>query len=113
MRKALGAKHPDVGAWLNNLGMLLKAMGRLQEAEPLLRERLEIMRSGPPKYGGFLHNFGMLLQDMGRLQDAEPLLRESFDMRRSDPDLGPEHSKTKESLKSLRSLLQAMGRLED
>ena len=55
----------------------------------------------------------MLLQDMGRLQDAEPLLRESFDMRRSDPDLGPEHPKTKESLESLRSLLQALGRSED
>ena len=55
----------------------------------------------------------MLLQDMDRLQDAEPLLRESLDMRRSSPDLGPEHPKTKESLESLRSLLQAMGRSED
>ena len=55
----------------------------------------------------------MLLQDMGRLQDAELLLRESLDMRRSDPRAGPEHPKAKESLESLRSLLQAMGRSED
>ena len=64
------------------------------------------------RFGGVLYAYGKLLQAMGRLQDAEALLRESLDMRRSDPDLGPDHSKTKESLESLRSLLQDMGRLD-
>ena len=47
--EALGAEHPDVGTSLNNLGSLLQAMGRLQDAEPLYRESLVIMRSGPPE----------------------------------------------------------------
>ena len=53
------------------------------------------------------------METWGRLEDAEAILRESLDMRRSDPNIGPEHPKAKESLESLRSLLQAMGRSED
>ena len=36
-----GKDHPDTLTCLNNLAVLLKAQGRLAEAEPLYREALE------------------------------------------------------------------------
>ena len=41
-RQSLPEGHPDIVASLNNLGSLFKAQGRLEEAEPLLRESREI-----------------------------------------------------------------------
>jgi hypothetical protein len=40
--KSYGAQHPNVARRLNNLGALLLATNRLQEAEPLMRRALEI-----------------------------------------------------------------------
>ena len=40
-RKKLGGQHPDTLTSVNNLAALLKAQGRLEEAEPLFREAVE------------------------------------------------------------------------
>jgi hypothetical protein len=37
-RATLGDRHPSTLTSINNMGELLRAMGRLEEAEPLLRE---------------------------------------------------------------------------
>ena len=62
---------------LSNLGSLLQDMGRLQDAEPLLRESLDMRRTmlGPehPKVKESLESLRTLLQEMGRLEDAEAL----------------------------------------
>ena len=59
------------GTALNNLGSVLHALGRLNEAEPLFRQSLEIQRKalGPEHadVGTSLNNLGMLLQAQGRL----------------------------------------------
>ena len=84
-------------------------MGRLEDAEPLLRESLEIMRKAlgaeHPIVGASLNNMGTLLKALGRLEEAEPLLRQSLEIKHNP--------KLKESLESLRKLLQDMGRFED
>ena len=39
-----GDEHPSVATSLNNLAILLKAQGKHDEAEPLYRESLAMMR---------------------------------------------------------------------
>ena len=59
--------------------MLLQDMGRLQDAEPLLRESFDMRcsdpRAGPehPEAKESLESLRLLLQAMGRLEDAEAL----------------------------------------
>ena len=43
-RETLGDKHPSTLLSLNNLGMLLRAQGKLEEAAPLCREALQAQR---------------------------------------------------------------------
>ena len=45
-RSALGDAHPDTLGSINNLGMLLQAQGRLDEARPLLEEAVAGRRAG-------------------------------------------------------------------
>jgi tetratricopeptide (TPR) repeat protein len=40
--KTLGAEHPEVGTWLNDLAVLYRAQGRYRDAEPLYRCSLAI-----------------------------------------------------------------------
>ena len=57
--------------------MLLKDMGRMQDAEPLLRESFDMRRSDPdlgpehPETKESLESLRLLLLAMGRLEDAE------------------------------------------
>ena len=44
-RTALGERHPDYAASLNNLAVLYQAMGRHAEAEPLYQQAMEIRRT--------------------------------------------------------------------
>ncbi len=43
--KTIGTEHPEYAMRLNNLALLLRAMGRYDEAEPLYVEALEILRA--------------------------------------------------------------------
>ena len=66
---------------MNNLGALLKKQGKLDEAEPLLREALQVLRSTlGNRHPGTLtsiSNLASLLQDQGKPDEAAPLLREA------------------------------------
>ena len=44
-RAKLGDQHPDTLTSVNNLSLLLQDQGKLEEAEPLLREALDGRRS--------------------------------------------------------------------
>ena len=80
MRRALaideasfGPNHPKVAIRLNNLAQLLKAMNRLDEAEPLMRRHVLIfgdfgLTTGHqhPHFEAALTNYSILLKAIGR-----------------------------------------------
>ena len=72
---------------------MLQRAGRLDEAEPLMREALAIRREvlGPtdPDVASTLNNLGMILRNKGDLTNAAPMLREALDLRRQK--LGNDH----------------------
>ncbi|MFN6338081.1 MAG: tetratricopeptide repeat protein, partial [Cyanobacteriota bacterium] len=81
-----GTRHPNVALCLNNLALLLKKTNRLEEAEPLMRQNVEILVACSSQ--GFrnpnleigITNYISLLQSMGlpqpkikaRLQSLQP-----------------------------------------
>jgi tetratricopeptide (TPR) repeat protein len=77
----LGESHPDYATSLNNLALLYDATGRLAEAEPLLKQALEIRHTalgeGHPAYADSLNNLAELYRAMGRHAEAESLDRRS------------------------------------
>ena len=64
---------------INQLGVLLQKMGKLDEARPLYEEALQARRATlgdrHPRTLTSISNMGMLLMDMGKLDEARPLSR--------------------------------------
>ena len=58
--------RPDVGEYHANLGLMLRHLGRHEEAEARFRHALTI----PHAVEGTLVNYGLLLLDMGRVAEA-------------------------------------------
>ena len=102
-------------ALINNLGMLLKAIGDLDGAEPLLREALEASREKlgdrNPHTLCAIGNLAFLLQAKGDLDGAELLYREALEASREK--LGDRHRGTLNSINNLGVLLgRAKGDLD-
>lgn len=98
---------------LNNLGVLLQAMGDLSGARPYYERALAIQEKvlGPehPDTARSLNNLANLLQAMGDLRGARPYAERALAIR--EKVLGPEHPDTAMSLNNLGYLLSAMGDL--
>ena len=81
-RRVLGPEHPDTLASSNNLALLVQQRGRLDEAESLLRQCLEIKRrvlgSEHTETLTTMQNLAILYSQMGRNSEAEPLLVEAY-----------------------------------
>ena len=99
----------------NNLGSLLQAQGKLDEAEPLLREALDARRTTlgdqHPNTLASINNLGGLLMDQGKLKEAEALGREALEAMRAT--LGDRHPDTLSSISNLGVLLQDQGKLDE
>jgi tetratricopeptide (TPR) repeat protein len=110
-----GPHHPDAAVILNNYGVLLKKMGRTEEAERMLRRALEIdeREFGPdhPDTGRDIGNLGMLLEADDKLEEAEPLLRRTLKI--DEEAYGPNHPDVAVDLFNLASLLLHADRLEE
>ena len=95
------------------LGKLYSKIGRLDEAEPLLREcwegRRAVHGATHPRTLISMSTFAVLLQAQGKLGEAEPLFLEALEAQRAT--LGPKHPNTLTSMNKLASLLQAQGKL--
>lgn len=107
-----GAKSLRVAEDLNYLAMAVEAQGRLDEAETLQREAVEIFESQHDKAdkGSFaksLNNLGNLLQEKGALDEAEVMKRRA--VRFAEEAFGPDHPKTLICVATLASLLEAKG----
>ena len=73
-----GLDHPDTAYSLNNLGWIYLEQGRWQEAEPLLRENVEVTGKAEIVPGvmnaSAFANWGRLLQQKGDLSEASKML---------------------------------------
>lgn len=96
----------------NQVALLLKTLGRLEEAEPLSKQAL----GGAERALGASHeltlivrtNRALLLEDSGRLADAEPLLRNVLEQRTRA--LGADHADSLRAAHNLAVLLGARGK---
>jgi tetratricopeptide (TPR) repeat protein len=111
----------------NNLGLLLRATGRPQEAEAAFRQALKLYEQlatdfpTRPDYRQGLamshHNLGYLLQTTGRLQEAQAAYRQALKLQEqlaaefpTRPDYRQELAR---SHNNLGYLLQTTGRLQE
>ena len=112
-RRDFGDKDERTLEGISIYGQFLWRIGRLDEAEPLLREDLAGRRSTlGPKHPDTLVSVGCLaalLQAQGKLGEAEPLTREVIEICRAT--LGPKHPNTLSSMSNLAQLLQDQGKL--
>ena len=73
-----GKSREETCTCLGKIGVLLQAMGKRKDAEPLYRRALEgreaTLGKTHPHTLTSINNLGLLLEDMGKLEDAEPLL---------------------------------------
>jgi len=100
-------------ALYNEYGMLLEALARYGEAEPLYREALTIdeARYGPdhPEVAIRLNNLASLLDGTNRPDEAEPLYRRALAI--DEASYGPDHPMVAILLNNLARLLQDTNRL--
>ena len=83
----------------NNYGVLLKNLGKLQEAELSIRKAIEIN----PDYAEAHANLGNILKGLGKLQEAELFVRKAIKI---NPDYGTAHY-------NLGIILNNLGKLEE
>jgi non-specific serine/threonine protein kinase/serine/threonine-protein kinase len=114
-RRELGNERSDTLASINNLGLLFYVQGKLDEAEPLLREALEGSRrtlgDEHPNTLARISNLATLSIEQGKHDEAEPLIREALEGYRRT--LGDEHAETLISISILGSLLSSQGKMDE
>ena len=80
-RRIWGRNHPDTTYSLNNLGWIYLEQGRWEDAEPLLRENVEVIRKAEivpgARYANALGNWGRVLQQKGDLPGASQTFEEA------------------------------------
>ena len=117
------AYRPSLAGTLNNLGIALGEIGRLEEAERTHREAEQAYRrlaeQQPerflPDLAGTLNNLGIALGGLGRLEDAERAHREAEQIYRRLAEQQPERflADLAMALNNLGDVLRQMGRLEE
>ncbi len=98
LRAAIALK-PDYVDVHNNLGNVLKALGKFEEAETAYRRALEIR----PDYADAHFNLGILLEALGKPDKAEIAYRRTLEIK---PDYAEAHF-------NLGNVLPALGKLEE
>ncbi|MDD4964983.1 MAG: tetratricopeptide repeat protein [Gallionella sp.] len=111
MEQTLGADHPDLAQYLNQLGMRHYEQGNYAEAEPLFKRSLAIREStlgkNHPDVAQSLNNLALLYHAQGNYAAAEPLLQRSLEIWEST--LGKNHPDVATNLNNLASLYQDQG----
>ncbi|MEM6454003.1 MAG: serine/threonine-protein kinase, partial [Acidobacteriota bacterium] len=105
------------------LGQVHHSLGRLDQAEPLLRDTLTLRRQlYAPDGGGddrdpaiarSLHRLGTLLDDQGRGDEAEQLLRQSLALHQQLHGADARHVDIADGLNDLGALLHDRGQLDE
>ena len=114
-RRVLGEEAPETIAAVGNMGVLLRELGRLAEAEPYYREALEkfrrVLGETDQETIRSINNMGVLLAEQGRLADAEPFYREALEKSRRV--IGEDHPLTITAINNMGVLLFNQGKAEE
>jgi tetratricopeptide (TPR) repeat protein len=107
--------HPIVLDTINNLGILYKAQGKLQEAETMYQRALAGKETAlGPDHSSTLatvNNLGNLYADQGKLQEAETMYQRA--LAGYETALGPDHSSTLATVNNLGNLYADQGKLQE
>lgn len=89
--RRLGGEHPDTALACNQLGVLLRTLGRPAEAEPFARRALAIDEAarGPEhqKVAHRLNNLALLLVMQDQLEEARALLGRAWEIKMQGHDI--------------------------
>ena len=99
---------------MNNLAIFLLDRRKPSEAEPILRELLQVDRTQPkdlPNLANTLSALGWALTDNGKAREAEPLLHEALEIRRKSLPKG--HRLTANTESRLGGCLTRLGRYDE
>merc|ERR1712060_606692 len=106
--------HEDTLTSASNAGFVLRKQDRLEEAEVYLRFGFNgytrNLGMGNDRTATGASNLGSLLRDQHRFAEAEPLMRQVFEYRAQV--LGPYHADTLSAMDDLRSIQEALSKLE-
>lgn len=109
-----GAHHRHTGVFYNDLGVMLNAAGRREEAAASLRQALEVWRvaalDNSPDALNTLNNLAAIETLSGRPEAAEPLFREAVYLR---TELYGASAATSALLNNYGKTLLRLGRAED
>ena len=109
-----GELHPEVAGAKNSLGGTLIKMEKLELAEEMVREALEIQRStldpDDPEIGRSLNNLGAVAAERRDYEQTRDLWEEALVIR--EAALGPKHLNVAKMLGNLGGIYGALGDLE-
>ncbi|MBZ0166143.1 MAG: tetratricopeptide repeat protein [Candidatus Omnitrophica bacterium] len=108
---ARGADHLDTAHALNNLAVIEKQLGKLEQADEHYRRALSIQEDQLGKtHPGTLttrQNLGRLYEEQGHYKKAESIYQEIFETNKAE--LGPSHGRTIDSRNHLIEFYQNHG----
>ena len=107
----LGARDTATARTMTQLALVLRATGKLEEAEQLARQAVDIYRaSGNPDtrdHAESVHNLGFVLRSRRSDQEAEAMYRDALAMRRRVYD--PSHPELLITMSNLAVVIDARG----
>lgn len=87
-----GKQHKNYAISLNDLGLLLRHLGKYNEAKPLYEEALSIKKNlygiKHPNYATSLNNLAGLLVELDKYEEAEPMYSEAIDIYENSLGVG-------------------------
>jgi serine/threonine protein kinase/Tfp pilus assembly protein PilF len=114
-RELYGPNRLETLDTADRLATALQLLGRLEEAEALMRANLETSQRCLGRNHEFaqqcMNNLSSLLYQTGRIDEGESLCRECLDLERQH--LGPEHLLTLITENNLATFLERRGKLEE
>jgi tetratricopeptide (TPR) repeat protein len=110
---ALGPDHPNVASDLNNLGDVLRSLGRLEAARTQFERALEIWKASygdsDPKCALAHNSLGLVLGDLGELEASRVHFERALAIK--EAAFGPDHPEIAANLNNLGGLLQSLADL--
>lgn len=91
-----GISDTNFAAALSNHALAFDALGRYEDAEPLLKQAIKIgtntISENHPDYAKHLCNLASHFYSMSRYDEAEPLYKQAIEIAKTT--LGPDHPDT-------------------